>query len=104
MFNFSANHIAVVSSFNYQKCAMYVVRDLDTNRCYKVYDYSKSNNIIPGNVYCISGKVNTADKLYLILEHYKIDKSAQQINGSLINMRIPNHLDSKPGSSGHFVE
>ena len=104
MFNFSANHISVVSSLNYQRCTVFVVKDLDTNRCYKVYDYSKSSNISPGNVYCISGKVNAADKLYLILEHYKIDKSSQQINGSLINMRISEHPDTKQGTSGHLVE
>lgn len=85
MFNFSANHIIVVSSLDYQKCTVYVVKDLDTNRCYKVYDYSKSSSMTPGGVYCISGKVNTVDKLYLILEHYKTDKSFKQINGSVIN-------------------
>jgi len=28
----------------------------------------------PGKIYCISGKVNSADKLYLVLEHSKEDR------------------------------
>lgn len=87
MFNFSANHITIVSSLDYQKCIVYVVKDLDTNRCYKVYDYSKSSNMTPGGVYCISGKVNTADKLYLILEHHKTDRNFQQSNDSVVNVQ-----------------
>ncbi len=75
----------IISSFDYPKCIVYAVKDLDTNRCYKVYDYSKSTNMIPGGIYCISGKVNTADKLYLILEHCKTDKNYPQVNDSIIN-------------------
>ena len=74
----------VVSSSDYQKCTIYVVKDLDTKRCYKLYDYSKSSDMIPGGVYCISGKVNAADKLYLILEHHKTDKSFQQSSNLLV--------------------
>ena len=87
MFNFSANHIMIVSSLNYPKCIVYIVKDLDTNRCYKVYDYSKSDDMIPGCVYCISGKVNTADKLYLILEHHKMDKDFQQSSNAVVNVQ-----------------
>ncbi len=90
MFNFSANHVMIVSSFDYPKCIAYVVKDLDTNRCYKVYDYSKSINMTPGGVYCISGKVNAADKLYLILEHYKADKNFQQSSNSVVNVQQSN--------------
>lgn len=85
MFNFSANHITVVSSLEYQRCKVYIIKDLDTNRSYKVYDYSKSTNLSPGNVYCISGKVNSADKLYLILEYCKPDKNSLRTNNSVIN-------------------
>jgi len=87
LFNFSANHIMIVSSLNYPKCIVYIVKDLDTNRCYKVYDYSKSDDMIPGCVYCISGKVNTADKLYLILEHHKMDKDFQQSSNAVVNVQ-----------------
>lgn len=87
MFNFNANHIIVINTLDYQKCTLYAVKDLDTKRCYKVYDYSKSSNMIPGGVYCISGKVNAADKLYLILEHHKTDKSFQQSSNSVVTVQ-----------------
>jgi len=74
MFNFSANHIELISNFEYEKCNVFMMKDIDTRRTYKVYDYSKSHKLIIGRVYCISGKVNTADKLYLILESCKEDQ------------------------------
>ena len=91
MFNFSANHITIVSSLDYPKCTVYVVKDLDTTRCYKVYDYSKSSNMNSGEIYCISGKVNTADKLYLILEYHKTDKSFQQNNDLVVKVQKSNN-------------
>lgn len=75
----------VVSSLVYQKCTVYIMKDLDTNRCYKVYDYSRTSNMAQGCVYCISGKVNAADKLFLILEHSKTDKTFQYGNNSVVN-------------------
>ena len=96
MFNFSANHITIVSSLDYQKCIVYIVKDLDTCRCYKVYDYSKSSDMIPGGIYCISGKVNAADKLYLILEHQKVDKNFLQSSNLVVNVSKPdNSANSK---------
>lgn len=71
MFNFSANHIEIIAINRYDRCTVYSIKDLDTCRCYKAYDYSNSLGMQPGRVYCISGKVNSADKLYLVLEHCK---------------------------------
>lgn len=68
MFNFSANHMIWVSSKNYGKAIVHFLTDLDTKRCYRVYDYQRSAQFQADKVYCISGKVNSADKLYLILE------------------------------------
>jgi hypothetical protein len=78
LFNFSANRINIISTKNYDKCNVYIGIDLDTKRCYKIYDYSKSAIISIGKVYCISGKINSADKLYLILENFKEDKKYNQ--------------------------
>lgn len=74
MFNFSANHMALVSSSEYGKARVSILIDVDTKRCYKVYDYSKAFEFEPEKLYCISGKVNSADKLYLILENAREDK------------------------------
>lgn len=74
MFNFSANHLTLVSSTEYDRAFVTVLRDEDTKRCYKVYDYSKAFSFQPDKIYCVSGKINSADKLYLILENVKEDK------------------------------
>src|SRR5205807_5602650 len=38
-----------------------------------LYDFNKSQQITPGQYYCVSGKVNSADKLYLVIESVKMD-------------------------------
>ncbi len=74
MFSFSANHLTLVSSAEYDRAIVTILKDEDTKRCYKVYDYSKTFLFQPDKIYCISGKINAADKLYLILENVKEDK------------------------------
>jgi hypothetical protein len=36
-------------------------------------DFSKAHALEPGSYYCVSGKVNSADKLYLVIESVKPD-------------------------------
>jgi hypothetical protein len=48
-------------------------RPLDTHRLYPLYDFSKSQSILPGQAYCLFGKVNSADKLYLVIESVNLD-------------------------------
>jgi hypothetical protein len=74
MFNFSANHMFAVSSTDHDKAKVSILIYADTKRCYKVYDYKKAFKFEPNKMYCISGKVNSADKLYLILENAREDK------------------------------
>ncbi len=71
MFNFSANHLIWISSVDYDRARVSIFKDSDTNRCYKVYDYQKWFEFSKDKFYCISGKLNSADKLYLILERAK---------------------------------
>ena len=49
------------------------MRDDSTRRVYRLYDFTKSQIITPGQYYCVSGKVNSADKLYLVVESVKPD-------------------------------
>ena len=35
MFNFSANHLLLLSRTEYQKCAVFLLQDLDTQRVYR---------------------------------------------------------------------
>jgi len=74
MVNFSANHLVVVSSKDFEKARVSILKDIDTKRCYKVYDYSKAFSFEQNKYYIISGKINSADKMYLILENVKEDK------------------------------
>jgi len=73
MFNFSANHLFLLSRTEYRKCAVFLLRDLDTQRVYRLYDFTKALLLRPGVAYSVAGKVNSADKLYLVLESVRLD-------------------------------
>jgi hypothetical protein len=73
MFNFSANHLLLLSRTEYRSCAVFLLRDDSTRRVYRLHDFSKSQILTPGQYYCVSGKVNSADKLYLVIESVKPD-------------------------------
>ena len=73
MFNFSANHLILLSRTECRRCVVFVMKDDSTRRVYRLYDFTKSRMITPGKYYCVSGKVNSADKLYLVIESVKPD-------------------------------
>jgi len=73
MFNFSANHLVLLSRTECQRCVVFVMKDDSTRRVYRLYDFTKSRMITPGKYYCVSGKVNSADKLYLVIESVRPD-------------------------------
>lgn len=52
---------------------MFLLRDLDTQRVYRLYDFTKAQLIWPHVAYCVAGKVNSADKLYLVIESVRPD-------------------------------
>ena len=73
MFNFSANHLFLLSRTEYPSCAVFLLRDLDTQRVYRLHDFTKALLIRPDVAYCVAGKVNSADKLYLVIESVRPD-------------------------------
>lgn len=73
MFNFSANHLALLSRTEYRSCVVFLMKDDSTRRVYRLHDFTKAHEISPNGYYCISGKVNSADKLYLVIESVKRD-------------------------------
>jgi len=73
MFNFSANHLVLLSRTECRRCVVFVMKDDSTRRVYRLYDFTKSRIITPDHYYCVSGKVNSADKLYLVIESVKAD-------------------------------
>lgn len=74
MFNFSANNLVLISQKQYDMSNVFVLKDHATNRCYKIYDFSKTASFEPSKLYCVFGEVNSSDKLYLVLGGMKEDK------------------------------
>ena len=73
MFNFSANHLLLISRTEYPSYAVLLMQNRDTQRVYRLYDFSKAQLIQPDVAYCVAGKINSADKLYLVIESVRLD-------------------------------
>jgi hypothetical protein len=80
MFNFSANHLFFISRTEHPSYAVLLMQDRDTKRIYRLYDFSKAKLIWPGVAYCVAGKVNSADKLYLVIESVRPDTKHRQVS------------------------
>jgi hypothetical protein len=73
MFNFSANHLFLLSRTEYPSCAVFVMLDRDTQRVYRLFDFTKRLHLTPDRPYCVTGKVNSVQTLYLVIESVKPD-------------------------------
>jgi len=71
MFNFSSNNLVWISTKAYERFHVHMMMDTDTRRYYRVYDFKKEMKFEGDFNYCVSGKVNSADKLYLVGENMK---------------------------------
>ena len=49
-------------------------------RVYRLYDFSKVQLIRPGVAYCVAGKVNSADKLYRVIESVRPDAKPRRVS------------------------
>ena len=95
MFNFSANHLFLLSRTEYRSCSVFLMQDGDTQRVYRLYDFTKAQRISPDQAYCIAGKVNSADRLYLVIKSVWPDaKHARRF-------KAPARVD---GAGGSLVE
>ena len=72
MFNFSSNNLLWRSTKEYDRYFVHIMIDNDTKRHYLLYDFKKKMMFEDGQSYCISGKVNSADKIYLVAEQIKV--------------------------------
>jgi hypothetical protein len=61
-----------LSLTEYPSCAVFLLRDFDTQRVY-LHDFTKALLIQPDVAYCVAGKVNSADKLHLVIESVRAD-------------------------------
>lgn len=60
------------------------MKDDSTRRVYRRYDFSKTQQITPlHGYYCISGRVNNADTLYLVIESLKPETKHRRSWGAL---------------------
>ena len=91
MFNFSANHLFLLSRKEYRSCAVLLLLDRHTQRVYRLHDFTKTHHLVPGQAYCVAGKVNSADKLYLVIESVRPDTKR------LRNFKDPAHADGAGG-------
>jgi hypothetical protein len=80
MFNFSANHLVLISRTEYPSYAVFLMQDRDTQRVYRLYDFSKAQLIRPDVAYCVAGKVNSADKLHLVIESVRLDAKHRRVS------------------------
>lgn len=80
MFNFSANHLFLISRTEYSSCAVFVMLDRDTQRVYRLFDFTKRLRLMPNRPYCVAGKVNSVHTLYLVIESVKLDVKHQRFS------------------------
>jgi hypothetical protein len=52
---------------------VFLFEDHDTKRVYRLQDFTKALLIQPKVAYRVAGKVNSADKLYLVIESVHLD-------------------------------
>ena len=63
----------MLSSTEFPSCARFLLRDLDAQRVYRLFDLTEALLIWPNVAYYVAGKVNSADKLYLVIESVRSD-------------------------------
>jgi hypothetical protein len=75
------NHLLLLSRTEYRKCAVFLLRDLDTQRVYRLYDFTKALLLRPG-VASVAGKATSADKLYLVVESVRLDTKHSRVSNA----------------------
>jgi hypothetical protein len=80
MFNFSANHLYLISRTEYASCAVLLMLDYDTRRVYRLLDFTKRLHLAPNRPYCVTGKVNSVQTLYLVIESAKPDTKRERLS------------------------
>ena len=80
MFTFSANHLFLISRTEYASCAVFIMLDHDTRRVYRLFDFTKRLRLTLGRAYCVAGKVNSVNTLYLVIESVKRDIKHERIS------------------------
>ena len=80
MFYFNANHLFLISRTDCPSYAVFLMQDRATQRVYRLYDFSQAQLIRPGVANCVAGKVNSADRLYLVIESVHPDTKHRRVS------------------------
>jgi len=80
MFHFSANHLFLISRTDCPSYAVLLIEGRDTQRVYRLYDFSQAQHIRPGVANSVAGKVNSADTLYLVIESVHPDTKHRRVS------------------------
>ena len=83
------------SRTEYRACAVFLMQDRDTQRVYRLYDFTKAQLIPPDMAHCIAGKVNSAVRLFLVIESVRPDAKHARCSNA------PTHAD---GPGGCLIE
>ena len=93
MFNFSANHLFLLSRTEYRSCAVFLMQDRDIQRVYRACDFNTAQAIPPDQAYSDAGNVHSAGRLNLVIESVRPDTKHARC--------APAHLD---GAGGSLIE
>ena len=72
-YDFRQRQMLTLSRAEYPMCAVILLWDLDTQRVCRLDNLTNAQLIRPDVAYCVAGKVNSADKLYLVIESVRLD-------------------------------
>jgi len=73
-------------------CMAFLMQDRDTQRVYRLYDFTKSQLLPPDVAYCIAGTVNSFDESHLVIESVRPDTKHFR------DSRVPAHAEGAGGS------
>ena len=72
-YDFRQRPMLTFSQTEYPMCGVILLPDLDTQRVYRLHDFTKALLIRPDVAYCVAGKVNNGGKLYLVIKSVQPD-------------------------------
>ena len=69
----SLRQLVEFSRAEYRTCAVFLMQDRDTQRVCRPYDFIKPHRLPPDQAHRMAGKVNSADRLHLVIESVRPD-------------------------------
>jgi hypothetical protein len=72
-YDFRQRQMLTFSRTEYPMCAVILLRDLDTQRVCRLENLTNAQLIRSDVACCVAGKVNSADKLHLVIESVRPD-------------------------------